>query len=308
VGTQASPKGPRDKQELLPAWALLPELPPADGGEAPSPPDATPDGPDVAPGEPAAPTDSSAVTPPDSGPQPTPIPDPPPRWTLAKKSLGAYVALGGGGGASARKLLRRSARRYVAARGGAGRAARASTSGRAATAALGGFLSNVARGGFARALDTLGLSGFAGSDAQTVLSAIENVLAPAGASREDAAARRAIGVALDEIYERFGADEGSLEALDRMSAEDIRVALTTSVAEYIYARWLSELGRRLEDRAVSPEVAVRLERDIHGYLREAIVLDLKNRDPLTLDWSGDEGRALIEGLYAEAFGILGGGA
>lgn len=309
MGTQASPKGPRDKQELLPDWALRPELPvPGSGPDAPPPSDPSPT-PDSQPPPTGAPPPAAAPPSPDAPPAAVPpaAPEPLPRWTLAKKSLGAYARTGGGGG-RARRLLKRSARRYVAARGGASRAARASTGGRAATAALGSFLSDVAGRGLRRALDALGLAGLAGNDAQTVLAAIENALAPPGASREDAAARKAVGVALDEIYQRFGAGEAPLDALDKMSPQDIRDALTTSVAEYIYARWLSELGRRLEERAVSAEAAVRLERDIHAYLRETVALDLKGRDPLKVEWNGEEGRALIEGLYEEAFRILGGGA
>lgn len=304
MGTQASHKGPRDKPELLPPWALLPELPGnPQGGPAPDEGSA-PAGAPAIPGEPASPPDAS---PPPAPAQPTPTPA---RWALAKKSLGAYARSGGGGGGgggTARRLLQRSARRYARASGGARKAASSATGGRAATAALSGFLSSVASRGVQGALEALGLGRFVGSDAETVLAAIENALAPAGSSREDAAARKAVGVALEEIYERFGAGDGGLEALERMSPDDVRATLTTSIAEYIYARWLSDLGRRLEDRAVSPDAAVRLERDMRAYLRDAVVLDLKGKDPLTVRWDAEEGRTLVEGLYEEAFRILGGG-
>lgn len=300
MGTQASHKGPRDKPELLPSWALLPELPGTpQGGPAPDEGSAPDDAPAI-PGKPASPPDAS---PPPAPAQPTPTPA---RWALAKKSLGAYARSGGGGG-TGRRLLQRSARRYARASGGARKAANSATSGRAATAALCGFLSSVASRGVQGALEALGLGRFVGSDAETVLAAIENALAPAGSSREDAAARKAVGVVLEDIYERFGAGDGGLEALERMSPDDVRAALTTSIAEYIYARWLSDLGRRLEDRAVSPDAAVRLERDMRAYLRDAVVLDLKGKDPLAVPWDGEEGRALVEGLYEEAFRILGGG-
>jgi hypothetical protein len=279
---------------LLPAWALLPDAGGSGTAGALSPTPAS-----VAP----APLDAEASSPgvSVSGPTLVTAQNGPRWWVRSGRSLTSAARAGG---ARSGRDLSRSAGRYVRAKGGARTAARRATGGRAASAALGQFLSNIASNGLRGGLDSLGLGQYVGAEAEVVIAAIVNAIGPAGASREEAAARAATNVVLEELYHRFVSGQGGQGLLEGLTAAEVRTAVTTSIAEYVYTRWLSDLGRKVEDGAVSAEAAVKLERDMRSYVREAIVLDLGGRDPLTLKWHADEGRTLVEGLYEQAFHIL----
>jgi hypothetical protein len=207
-----------------------------------------------------------------------------------------------GGG---RRRLARAARRYVRARGGAANAARSAASGRSATARLGGFLSDLSSRGFSEAARALGLGNLLGRPLETVLASISNALAPDGATLEDAAARRATDETLLYLFEKYAVAAEGVQGLNAVDAAGMREALRVSVAGFVYQRWLQELGQRIEEHAVTAREAIRLERDAKAYVIEAVKLDLQGRDPLSIDWSGREGRVFIDRIYREAYSLLG---
>jgi hypothetical protein len=148
------------------------------------------------------------------------------------------------------------------------------------------------------------LSRFVGRDAETVFAAIADALAPEGTDREQVATREAINETLASLYEQYVLPDGNVAGLEAMSPDSIRDAIQASVAASIFHRWLGDLERRLEEKAVSAAEAIKLERDVEAYIRDAIHLDLQEQDPLRVDWSGPEGQALVQGIYEEAYSIL----
>jgi len=210
------------------------------------------------------------------------------------------VASGGGGS----KGIGSAGRAYTRALGGGRNAASSAASARAATSRLGSFLARVSSGGIGAALDSLGLGRFVGRDAETVFTAIADALAPEGTDREQVSTREAINDTLVSLYEEYVLPDGNIAGLEAMTLESIREAIEASVAASIFHRWLGDLERRLEEKAVSAAEAIRLERDIEAYIRDTIHLDLQGKDPLRVDWSGAEGQALVQGIYEEAYSIL----
>ncbi|KYF76577.1 hypothetical protein BE11_47615 [Sorangium cellulosum] len=223
-------------------------------------------------------------------------------WRAAKIRLGRAAHSG------ARGDLRSAGEAYVRARGGAKGASGAARAGRKATASLAGFLSGIATGGVGAALERAGLAQFVGRDQAAVFAAITNALAPAGASTEEAAARHATAAVVEELYERFSVETNGLERLNAMNADDVRDAIESSIAKYIYFRWLGELCQRVEDKSVSGAQAERLEREMKAYVRDIVRLDLKAVDVLKLDWSGMAAARLLSDLYEQAYSVLGGPA
>lgn len=201
---------------------------------------------------------------------------------------------------------RSAARDYVRASGGAGRAARSARSGKAAAVALGGFLSTAAGQGFGAALGRIGITWVVGRDVSEVLSAISNALSPDGASKEEAAAREAINETLEHLCDRFLAEGRDLTALEAMTPVDIAAAIERCVEAYVYNRWLGDLGVKIEEKAISPAEAVRLERDMKGFVHETVRFDLSQVDVINLDWQGEAGRALVDNIYRDAYSLFGG--
>ncbi len=317
MGTSNSTGGPRDSTPLLPAWALPGGGPDADapdgedGADVDSP-DAHDDsgsGSDSAPN-----TDDNGV---DSDNDPAgadPTDDvpgvetgtpatPPAYWRSAKRQLGAAVS-----GRTGRAGLAKAGRAYVRALGGSRNAARSSASARSSTSRLGSFLSDVAGRGIGPAMDAIGLGSYVGRDAQTVFAAIVDAIAPDASDIEQAAAREAVNETLAGLFEQFVSPDGNVAALESMTADTIRSAVETSVAASIFHRWLGDLEKQLEDKAVTPSEAVRLERDMAIYIRETVKLDLSDRDPLKMEWAKPDGVAFMERIYQEAYSILGSGA
>ena len=267
MGTSGSYGGPGGGPGLLPDWAFPPE---------------------------------AAGQPPGTQQPPSQLPVPPALvgpWIAAKTNLTRYAS-----GSS--RSPREAARSYVAAKGGARSAMRHATSGRAMVAGMAFFLTTAATKGIGVAFETLGLSGIVGQNAEVVLAAIANAIAPDGSSLESSAARKATADLLAALYDRYFSDAGDLTAFEEMKADDIREVVEESVSAYIYNRWLQELGLSIEKGAVSIAEAIRLERELKAYVRECVRLELAERDALAINWSGREGHQIIESVFQDAYALL----
>lgn len=303
MGTSKSHGGPTDTRQLLPAWAQTPEggvdagvtqVPAGDTSAGATQTPASPPG-TVAPPQAGPDDDPDETTPAPGAVSPTAEP-----WRAAKGRLGRAALPGSG-----RTELRAAGGAYVRARGGGRVASASAKAGRQSTASLASFFSSVASGGVAETLAKEGLARFVGRDAKEIFAAITDLLAPPGATSEEAAARHATASVLEELFERFAVEDGGLQRLDAMSAEDVRLAVEASIANYIYCRWLGELGLRIETKAISYAQAERLERDMKEYVRDIVKVDLQSSDVLAVDWKGAAGARIIHDLYEQAYNVLG---
>ena len=267
MGTSSSYDGPTGTSALLPPWAQP-------NGEGPD----SPEGESPKTVEPPVPIQANFRT--------------------AKGNMTRFAGSGDG------RAARQAARAYVRSRGGARGAATAAAGGRASTGRLAGFLANVVNSGAETAARAIGLVRIVGANADTVFAAIANALCPPGATLEEAAARKAADEALCLLYTKFDLEDGDIRKLDALDPDTVAEAIRASVVGYVYHRWLQELGRRIEQRAVTPRDAFQLERQIRDLVTEAVKLDFSTVDPLQVDWNGTEGRRMVERIYQEAYAVL----
>ncbi|MEF3309400.1 hypothetical protein PV433_10850 [Paenibacillus sp. GYB004] len=284
MGTSSSYGGLTGGNKLLPPWAQEPDSPPE--------PDLTPadeDGQDQA-GEKNEDVELPAKEEPGV-----------PKWVrmeswrAPKGMMRRY--------ASNKGNLNRTGRAYVRSKGGAKTAAKNAVAGKSATARLGGFLSDIARNGFLQAFDNLGLRQVIGQPVEAVFAAIAQALTPMGATLEDHIARRAVNDAMADLFQKFGADD-DLNQIDQMNEDGVRDAIKDCVQNYIYQRWLQELGDRIEKHAMSAEQAIRMERDVKAYVKEAVKLDLSKVDVLGMDWNGPQIGQIMDAIYTDAYSML----
>ncbi|MCL4740970.1 MAG: hypothetical protein KJZ54_02090 [Phycisphaerales bacterium] len=139
-----------------------------------------------------------------------------------------------------------------------------------------------------------------------MFAAIANALAPPGTSREEMAARQATNQALDKLSEQLVSATGDVTRLEAMTPQDIVSAIEVSVSSYIYNRWLTDLGKKVEERAVSAAQAVQFERQMRLHIEDTVKFDFSRIDPLRMDWNGSDGRAFIDRIYTEAYSVIGG--
>lgn len=298
MGTSKSYGGPKDASGLLPAWAIGGDTGTAEQGIAVGPAN----GGVASEGDGVDAGSAAGIGGPQSQPPTADSKSPADKpWVSAKRQLGKAVQAGG-----TKEAFRDAGHAYVRARGGSSRASSGASAGRRATAALGGFLSGIATQGVRPALERLGLAALAGRDVREVFAAIANAIAPGGAALEEAVARRATTEVLQELYERYAVETDGIAKLDAMGVDDVRQALQSSIASYVYHRWLEELGAKIEEKAVSASEAERFERDMKAYVRDVVRLDLGKVDVLAVDWAGNAGSRLMEELFAQAYAVLDG--
>ncbi len=288
MGTSTSYPGPTGRNPLLPPWA----------DEQPFlPPDEIPyEGDEESPADDA----DAADEPQDVGPRDgaTP-PEPLVSWRAPKSTMTRWVR--GSGPAS----LGSVARSYVGASGGPRGASAASRQGRAATARIGGFLADGLRNGFAKAARNLGLQNFVGRDAQFVLASFIDLLAPVGALREDAVARKAVIETMSELFGRFDVETNGLDSLDSLDPAGMLDLVQVSVTNYVNERFQQELIFRIEQGAISEGEANDLSAEVKGFIASVVRIDLERMDPMALDWQGSQGTAFVERVYWAAYSLFG---
>ncbi|MBX3177739.1 MAG: hypothetical protein KF886_10285 [Candidatus Hydrogenedentes bacterium] len=143
-----------------------------------------------------------------------------------------------------------------------------------------------------------------GGDPHVAFAAIADALCPEGATADEAIARAAIVDALAVLWASYVEDTGDLTRLENLDAPAVQESIRTAVVSHVYRRWLFELGKRLESKAVSAEEAARLERDMKRYLDEEIRIDFGDQDLTRVEWDAHDGQSYIEDLFRRAYEIL----
>jgi hypothetical protein len=170
---------------------------------------------------------------------------------------------------------------------------------------LGRFLAAGLRNGFAQVAQQLGLQNFVGRDAQFVLAAFIDLLAPAGAMREEAIARQAMIDTLSDWFDQLDVIARGFDALDALTPETMADLIILSVANYVNVRFQQELVSRIERGTLPEREANQLAAEAKEFIAEIIQIDFRGVDLVQVDWQGAEGRDLIAGIYETAYSLLG---
>jgi hypothetical protein len=195
-------------------------------------------------------------------------------------------------------------RSYVRARHGARTAAASAIAGRSATARIGSFLSEGIRDGFAVVARRFGIDHL-GRDVQFVLAAFVELLAPDGAQLDDAAARKATIDTISELFERYDVATNGIEALDHLTEEGMRDAMTLSITHVIDEKFQQDLASRVEDGSMSERAANELMQHATDFIRGIVTIDTSTVDILSMNWDSKEGRDLVQQMYEAAYSLLG---
>ena len=280
MGTSASNNGPKGSPPLLPDWY---------GDSLPSP------GPQP-PEQPEKDHDPNIPTPPPQPPLPANTPTQ--NWKSAK---GALTRLSNStGGSSGRK----AAGRYVNSLGGSRAATRAATQGISIGGRYANLLGAIASGGMTDTLRSLGLDEFVGRAPDEICAAIANVLAPIGATNDEAIARDALISTLDALYTRILDAGGSLDDLNALSPAMLKETLIEYVSNFIFTKWMYELGTAIEKGNVSEQQAIILERDVKDLIFTETNQHYQDLDITVLDLNDANNIALITGIFETAYSTL----
>jgi len=219
-------------------------------------------------------------------------------WTPLKYAATSFMHAadtGRGSSTAARRVLAR----HVAVLGGAAGAVAGARAGRISAQRLGSVLSGIATGGLGAALAGQGLGDLVGVDRLTVLDALASLVAGDGADIDGQAARDATFDVLAELFP----DADSWADLDavQVDAGGLRHLLELFLARFVYNR-IPVIAERLA-RLTDPAKAQRAEEDLQRMVESFVHLQLP-RDALQVDWSGAEGRKVIDDSLRAVYDAL----
>lgn len=213
-------------------------------------------------------------------------------WTSFKRNASYFAAKGGPDRAG--KVLAG----YVAAMGGVATTLAAAAIGIRTGQSFGLFLSRSSGPqGIVGGLDAVGLERLVGEDRLTILNELSTELAGDGADLDAQAARRALIDVLEQVLPTD--TDVPLESV-QLSAEDVSEAIRKYVGALVYnlaIPFIDEKLTRLEDAAL----AQRRNKELLDFIDALVRLRTYEQSPLSIDWQGDEGRALIEGILQATY-------
>lgn len=215
-------------------------------------------------------------------------------WTPYKHAASNFVRRGGAERAD------RVLARYVAAMGGVG--ALAGVAARPAvesTQRVAGFGSGLASEGLTPTLERLGLGHLVGQDRYEVLNGLLEALGGDGATLEE----RAILAALCEAFEElFPDDAESYEELEAVTldADGVVELIERFIARWVYDRMLPTLAEKFS-HIDDPEVVRERNDELRERIRLLAKLELEDRGVLSIDWSGEEGREILDHLVRDIY-------
>ncbi|KAA9341159.1 Qat anti-phage system associated protein QatB [Larkinella humicola] len=311
MGTSSSFKGPKNNSSLLPSWAdnnpdyeLAPTPNFPQDGNNPTSDNPDPTAP-IAPGQPVAPPPKGGPKQPPSSNDDKPVDSPgkhsskPRRWSDAKIAMSRFGSAPGNA-----KSLKNAGRSYVRARGGPQATTRSAGRGIGAVAGLGGFLGDVVNRGFNEALRNAGIQDCLGKPAEEVFAKLADQLAPAGGPIDEGITRKAILDSLCYLYDKLTDENGTLQPVDALGPNEVKEALLLATQQYIYQKWLNEVGIVLERKDVSEAELVDAETTIKEFVGESVRIAFKNVNVATFSFLDPSVTQQINSIFQETYTLI----
>ncbi|KGO91015.1 Qat anti-phage system associated protein QatB [Flavobacterium subsaxonicum] len=278
MGTSASNGGPRGSSPLLPDWFSS----------------TAPAGDNNPPAENPMPSNNPVQ---DTANSPIVLPDKSSNWGQAK---GALTRLTNGTGGSSRQ---KASRNYVKSLGGARGATKASAQGVRTGVLYSGFLGSLASSGATNTFSSYGLQNLIGKSAEEVCAGIVNAIAPNGSTNDEAIAREALIETLDSLYTKLLENGDVNNTLDNLTSELIKETLIEYVGNFIFTKWMYELGSAIEKGNISEREAIKLEKEVREFIINETVEKYKDVS-ITESVDNQSTETIIEEIFQTAYSIL----
>jgi hypothetical protein len=288
MGTSASNNGPKGSPPLLPDWydALIPLSNDNDQEQV-----VPPEGEDQLAN--ALPPNDLII--PNEGQQQIEITT---NWGTAK---GALRRLSNNTkGASKQK----AAKKYVGTLGGAKTATKAASQGIRVAGNYAGFLGSIASEGFTNTIRHLGLDQYLGRPTEEICAAIADALSPIGSTNDEAIARDALISTLDSLYSRVLEEGESLDTLNALTPELIKETLIEYVSNFIFSKWMYELGIAIEKGNISEQDAVELENEVRNLIFEETKEQYRENPIEDFNLNDEENIKKITEIFETAYSTL----
>lgn len=200
--------------------------------------------------------------------------------------------------------IQKAGRKYVSGLGGRRGATRAAAQGKSTGIKYASFLGAIASGGINNALQNLGLDNLVGRSSEEICLAIADAIAPTGSTNDEAIARDALISTLDSLYNKLQENGNDFTNVDSLSLEQIKETLIEYVSNYVFNKWMYELGSAIEKGSVTETDAINLEREVKDLIYAETFERYRDIPVETFNISDQSNNALIEEIFETAYSTL----
>lgn len=250
-------------------------------------------------------------------PEPPPFPQPLPSdfpatvpWEVLPASgltprrlLSRYIAANGGAAGMAGVSGSRGGGGGTGGGGGMGGSHRTASHAARVGRNLGGFVTRVREAGLAAALKDYGLADLVGRSAQEVTSAIVERLGGPGSTMDAHLARKALNKLRQELLKTAV----TFEDVERILVGIVEKVQAAGLIMQYYGHYLYERFARDFYESLAKKIGIDKARAAVESIRRTIFASLRakigRRDPLTVNWRGEEGQQLAERILVETYHI-----
>lgn len=200
--------------------------------------------------------------------------------------------------------IRKAGRKYVSGLGGAKGATRAAAQGRITGGKYASFLGAIASGGITNAFQSLGLGNLAGKSSEEICLAIADAIAPTGSTNDEAIARDALISTLDSLYNKLQENGDDFTNVDSLSLDQIKETLIEYVSNYVFNKWMYELGNAIEKGSVTELDAINLETEVKDLIYTETFERYRDVPVETFNISDQSNNAIIKDIFQTAYSTL----
>ena len=291
MGTSASNGGPKGSSPLLPDW-FNPSPPDGDNPDTPQ------DGNNDSDGQNDSTNNNDSVNNDSPEQNNSDIPNQSSDWGKSKGALTRIAKSTSG------SSIQKAGRKYVSGLGGRRGATRAAAQGRITGGKYASFLGAIASGGINNALQNFGLDNLVGKSSEEICLAIADSIAPAGSTNDEAIARDALISTLDSLYSKIQENGNDFTNVDSLSLDQIRETLIEYVSNYVFNKWMYELGSAIEKGSVTESEAINLEIEIKDLIYAETFERYRDVPIETFNISDQSKNAMIEEIFQTAYSTL----
>lgn len=200
--------------------------------------------------------------------------------------------------------IQKAGRKYVNGLGGRRGATRAAAQGRITGGIYANFLGSIASGGISNALQNLNLDNLVGRSSEEICLAIVDAIAPTGSTNDEAIARDALISTLDSLYNKLQENGSDFTNIDSLSLDQIKETLIEYVSNYVFNKWMYELGSAIEKGSVTESDAINLETEVKDLIYIETFERYRDVPVETFNISAQSNNAMIEEIFQTAYSIL----
>ncbi len=217
-------------------------------------------------------------------------------WQSAKTQMSKYTS-----GSS--NHLGSVFKSYLKASGGSKGVAKSAISGKNSAISLGRVINSISSRGFKETLESYKIS-FASKTLDEVLSDLASVIAPDGATKEEAVARKAILDSVEYFYSKTEEEGLDINSLNTANEDLLNSVMEKYISSYIFQKMLCDLESRIENYADNSVKAVEIESEIKEYIEGTVKNELSKFDFLEMDYNSEKSKDFINKVYEDCYKVV----